>query len=175
MNFNFLFSKRISLFSFSHRLFERTLSCSPILAPLGLLSFMRIYFLPGHKEMEGLRTLRNLSETTAPRRSAPTRRLREQRVEGEKVWKKRPKKNEGAFPLTLYLSLSWTGRSYCFSNPSVYQLCFSFIKHLYLLPPAAFFHHSSFIHLNELVFLLCVSSATRSNITFTVPHLIILH
>lgn len=35
-------------------------------APVGLLSFMRIYFWPGHKEMKGLRTWRNLSETTAP-------------------------------------------------------------------------------------------------------------
>lgn len=39
---------------------------SLVLAPVGLLSFMRIYFLLGHKEMKGLRTGRNLSETTAP-------------------------------------------------------------------------------------------------------------
>lgn len=44
---------------------ERDVS-SLVSAPVGLLSFMRIYFLPGHKEMKGLRTWRNLSETTAP-------------------------------------------------------------------------------------------------------------
>lgn len=85
----YFFLEKLSLFFYSHKLLERSLSSSPILAPVGLLSFMRIYFLPGHKEMEGLRTLRNLSETTAPWRSAQTRRLRQQRVEGKKVGEKK--------------------------------------------------------------------------------------
>lgn len=67
---------------YSHKFLERSLTSSHILAPIGILNFMQIYFLPGHKEMEGLRTLRNLSETTAPWRSVQSRGLRDQKVEG---------------------------------------------------------------------------------------------
>lgn len=79
---------------------------SLVSAPVGLLSFMRIYFLPGHKEMKGLRTWRNLSETTAPLEIRPkTRELSWEECREEKKKRKASlRKTKGPDSTTELLS-----------------------------------------------------------------------